>query len=267
MKFQGLVRRLFGAKVITPEEIEGVLKLPVLAVIPHLERRRSLAQSAGLIRRRLDLNGRWRSRLLINFPDHSPAAIAYDNLIHEIRPVVQKDRRKVILVVSAVAGEGGSLTCANLAIAAGRQGLKTLIIEGHMRAPRISGVFHVDLEPGLTGCLNRSLSASSCIQKFVLPFTDLLAAGRSVSYPAALWNSAAFQQLLDVVRTFYDLVLIEASPLLLFPDTAELAKKVDTILLVHQFGRSSSDRLGKAVEKIQDVKDRILGVVLNDSPS
>src|ERR1019366_8351276 len=150
--------------VVTPEEIEGVLHLPVLAIIPHIERRKGLLPTQGPIMRQVDLEGRWRSRLLIHYPENSSAALAYGALARELHAHSDSSRQKIWLVAGSVAGEGTSLTCMNLAIAAQRLGFKTLIVEGHTRAPRISSVFHLDLEPGLTGCLNRSLRAAQAIQ-------------------------------------------------------------------------------------------------------
>src|SRR5579871_5321146 len=152
--------KVSGPDMLTPEEIEGALHLPVLAIIPHLERRRNLVPPQGPIMRRIDLEGRWRSRLLIHFPEDAPAAQAYVSLVKELYARSRNQRQKVWLFAGSVSGEGTSLSCMNLAIVARRQGIKTLIIEGHTRAPRISSVFRLDLEPGLTGCLNRSLNVS-----------------------------------------------------------------------------------------------------------
>src|SRR5258708_5155239 len=129
--------RVSGPSMVTPEEIEAALHLPVLAIIPHLERRRSLLPK-GTKTRRIDLEGRWRSRLLTNFPEGAPAAQAYLSLAKELQDRSRMRRQKVWLFASSVAGEGTSLSCMNLAIVARRQGIKTLIIEGHTRGPRIS---------------------------------------------------------------------------------------------------------------------------------
>src|SRR5207302_11357375 len=138
--------------VITTEAIEVALQLPVVAIMPLLERRRSPDPTPGPRLRRLDLEGRWRSRLLTHFPNQSPAAQAYDALVKDLHERSRIRRQKVWLLAASIAGEGTSLSCMNLAIAARQRGIKTLLIEGHTRAPRISRVFRLNLEPGLTGC-------------------------------------------------------------------------------------------------------------------
>src|SRR5258706_8165360 len=168
--------RVMGPSMITPEEIEGALHLPVLAIIPYLERRRGLGASHGPMIRRIDPEGRWGSRLLIHFPDEAAAAQAYVSLVKELHDRSRSRRQKVWLLAGSVSGEGTSLSCMNLAIVSKRQGIKTLIIEGHTRAPRISSVFRLDLEPGLTGCLSRTLNVFQAIRKSSLSGVDVLPA-------------------------------------------------------------------------------------------
>ena len=264
---RSLIKRMPGTRMITPEEIEGALHLPVLAIIPHIERRRGLLPTQGPIMRQIDLEGRWRSRLLIHFPPNVPAASTYTDLAKELRSRSQANRQKVWLFAGSVAGEGTSLTTMNLAIAAQRLGIKTLIVEGHTRAPRISSVLRLELEPGLTGCLTRSVNASHASQKSSLAAVDVLPAGRAVAYPETLWGTPAFHRLLAEVRSLYDLVLFEGPPILLYPDVPILADKVDGLVLVHQFGRTSPQRVEKVLAKLGDRQDHVLGVILNDVPS
>ncbi len=263
---KSLWERLTGPAMVTPEEIESALHLPVLAIIPHLERRQGSPAPPGTKARRIDLEGRWRSRLLTNFPESAPAAQAYMSLAKELQNHSRLKRQKVWLFASSVAGEGTSLSCMNLAIVAQRQGIKTLIIEGHTRGPRISGVFHLELEPGLTGCLNRSLSVARAIQKSKFAGVDVLPAGRAMAYPETLWGSPAFHRLLAEVRSLYDVVLFEGAPVLLYPDVSVLADKVDGIVLVHQYGRTSPEQVEKVLKKLGERQDQLLGVLLNDVP-
>jgi capsular exopolysaccharide synthesis family protein len=259
--------RVTGPGVISPEEIEGALHLPVLAIIPHIERRKTQAPTNGSRLRRIDLEGRWRSRLISNLSEKHPAVQAYQALVKDLHERARSRRQKVWLLASGVAGEGTSLTCMNLAIAAHLRGIKTLIIEGHTRAPRISRVFRMALEPGLTGCLNRSLSLSHAIRPSTIPDVNVLPAGHTVAYPETLWGTPAFHRLLAEARSLYELVLLEGPPVLLYPDVQVLVDKVDGIVLVHQFGRTPPERVKKVIEKLGERQDHLLGVLLNDVPA
>jgi len=259
-------RRLKGSRIVTPEEIEGALQLPVLGIIPHLERRQDRLPPSSRHKREIHLDGRWLSRLLTHFPENSPEYMAYLALLDELKNFHLKQGKTLFLVTSPVAGEGTSLTCMNLAIAASKRGIKALVVEGHIRAPRISTLLSLVLDPGLTGSLRRSLPISALVQKSSLAGIDILPAGRSVEHPRMLWSSAKFDHLLDELRKSYPLILFEAGPLLLYPDTAVLAQKMDGIILVHQFGRTSAERIQKAIDKLDSKRGAVLGVVVNDAP-
>ena len=263
---QSLWQKFANPNVITPEEIEGALHLPVVGIIPHLERRKTPDRTPGPRMRRIDLEGRWRSRLLTHFPDKSPAAQAYLALVKDLHDRYRMRRQKVWLLASSVAGEGTSLSCMNLAIAAHKRGIKTLLMEGHTRVPRISRVLRLNLEPGLTGCLKGSLSASQAVRQSDIAGVDVLPAGHTEAYPETLWGAPSFHRLLAEVRSLYDLVLLEGPPALLYPDFSILADKVDGVILVHQFARTPPERVKKVIEKLGDRQDHLLGILLNDVP-
>ncbi len=259
-------RKITKSDVIAPEEIEAALRLPVVAIIPHLERRTTAAMNSGIHKRQLDLEGRWRSRLLVHFSEKTQAALAYDSLVKEVIERARSRRQKVWLLAGTVAGEGTSLTCMNLAIAARRRGAKTLIIEAHTRSPRISRTLSLDLEPGLTGCLQRALNAAHAIRESVVEGIHVLPAGPDVAYAEMLWGAPPFHRLLAEVRSLYDVIFIESAPILLYPDAGVLADKVDGIIIVNQYGRTPPERVKKAIEKLGDRQDILLGVLLNDAP-
>jgi len=265
-RISSYLRQLNGPRAVTPEEIEGALRLPVLTIIPHLERRQDALQTPGRKKREIHLDGRWLSRLLTHFPENSAAYAAYNALLEELKNFHLKQGRSLFLVTSPVASEGTSLTCVNLAIAASKKGIKTLVVEGHIRSPRISMLLSLALEPGLTGSFHRASPISSLVQKSSLAGIDILPAGRPVEHPQSLWSSEKFERLLEGLRKSYPLILFEAGPVLLYPDTAVLAKKMDGIILVHQFGRTSAERIQKALEKLNGSREAVLGLVVNDAP-
>src|SRR5579862_9997897 len=100
---KSLWEKFSGPSMVTPEEIEGALHLPVLAIIPHLERRRNQEVKQGPIMRRIDLEGRWRSRLLIHFSRTSSAWQAYESLAKELHERSRSQRRKIWLVTASIA--------------------------------------------------------------------------------------------------------------------------------------------------------------------
>ncbi len=261
-----LWRRWSGPSVVSPEEIEAALHLPVVAIIPHLERRKSTEPQQGPRTRRIDLEGRWSSRLLIHFPEHSPAALAYESLVKEILERSRTRRQKVWLLAGTVSGEGASLSCVNLAIAAQRRNVKTLVVEAHTRSPRISRALSLELQPGLSGCLQRSINLSIAVRASETTGVRVLPAGPVVAYPEMQWGTPAFHRLLAEMRSLYDVVFVEGPPILLYPDVTTLADKVDGIIIINQYGRTPPERVRKSIQKLGERQDILLGVLLNDVP-
>ncbi len=262
-----LWRSITKTTVVSPEEIEAALHLPVVAIIPHLERRQGRDTHPSPRARRIDLEGRWASRLLHHFPDTSPATLAYESLAKEILDRSRARRQKIWMLAGSVSGEGASLSCMNLAIMAQKRGAKALVVEAHTRSPRISRALSLELEPGLTGCLQRSLNLSMAVRDSEMAGVRVLPAGNIVAYPEMQWTTPAFHRLLAEMRSLYDVVLMEAPPVLLYPDVPILADKVDGIILLNQFGRTPPERVRKAIEKLGERQDILLGVLLNDVPA
>lgn len=265
-KIRSYIRQFALQKMVTAEEIEGVLRLPILAIVPHLERRRQLSPEHQHLRRQFRLDGRWFSRLLIHFAVDHPAASVYATLVQSLRQDAEVNRRKLLVLTSPLPGEGTSLTAANLAIAGHRKGIRVLVVEGDIRSPRISTVLNLPLEPGLTGVLTKGVPVASAIRKDPVTQIDVLPAGRALPYPGALWSDPAFERLLITLRGLYDLVLFETGSMLLHADSAAIAERADGTILIHQFGRGTEERIERAVEKWGALRDSIVGVILNDVP-
>jgi Mrp family chromosome partitioning ATPase len=259
-------RRLMGQRVVTPEEIEGILRLPVLAVIPHMERRRiKVRTEQGSLRRRIDLDGRWRSRLLLEMPPDRSLAAAYETLLDQIQPTQTPSGRRAFLLASAVPGEGVSLSAANLAIVAARRSLRVLLIEGS--TARTSRVFGLPISPGFTECLERALPVAQVIHPVLQARIDLLPCGAPAKHPDSIWMQASFRRVLSQVRSAYDLVLFDGPALTTLVSPADLGQCFDGLILIHQFGRTSAERLMPLLERLSSCRERILGAVLNDVPS
>lgn len=258
-------RKMKSTKAVAPEEIEAALRLPIVAIIPHLERRNKLPQTGDTRKRQLDLSGRWRSRLISYFPDKSPAALAYDSLLCEMVERSRSRRQKAWLFSGSVAGEGTSLSCMNLAIAAGRRGVKTLILEAHVRSPRISRILELDSEPGLTGCLQRALSPTNAIQSTQFPAWISCLRGPKSLIRKCCGARRPFSVFLRKCAPYTNWYSWRAR----YPFVSRLrrfADKVDGIVVINQYGRTPPERVKKAIEKLGPRQDILLGVMLNDSP-
>lgn len=155
---------------------------------------------------------------------------------------------KVVMMTSPHPGDGKSTTVANLAISLAQAGKKVLLIDSDLRRPVVAGLFGVDEHPGLADVLSGKLNFLQVIHKSDVENLDIIPHGMDTSEPAELLQSNRMDLLLQTARQAYDLVLIDAPPLLAVADPAIVAPRVDGVLItvrVCKNGRRPVERAGK----------------------
>ncbi|MGE0813757.1 MAG: CpsD/CapB family tyrosine-protein kinase [Vicinamibacterales bacterium] len=165
---------------------------------------------------------------------------------------------KVVMMVSAVAGEGKTLTTVNLALTlSGSYQKRVLVIDCDLRRPTIHGAFQIAGSPGVADIVERS-------EIPVVRITERLSvvpAGRVDGDPMGILTSNAMAALLEHARREYDWVLLDTAPLAVLPDANLLADHVDGSVLIVSAGATAFELVDTAIRVIG--KERVLGVVLN----
>jgi capsular exopolysaccharide synthesis family protein len=186
---------------------------------------------------------------------------AYQTLQASIRFELPAGETQILLVTSAVEGEGKTTVTSNLARALARAGRRTLVIGADLRRPRLHEVFGIDVSPGLAEILTaldagknvpRALAAARKLinaKKSVKGNLHVLPAGKKPEDAARLLLSNALTMFLDEVRGLgFDYVLFDGTPLLGLADAQALAQRVDEVLIVSRLDRLS-------VEDAIDLRD------------
>ena len=170
---------------------------------------------------------------------------------------------KVVMVASAVAGEGKTLTAANVALTlSGSYRKRVLVIDGDLRRPVLHQLFRVDAASGLADGLDTAVEDMKIIVRQVTPTLALLPAGRPNTDPMAGLISPRMRRLIEEARQMFDWVIIDTPPLVLLPDAHLLASIADTALLVVKAESTPHAMVKRAVDAIGS--SRIVGVVLNN---
>ncbi len=167
---------------------------------------------------------------------------------------------KVVMIGSALPGEGKTLTATNLAVTLSESYRRTvLIIDADLRRPTMHDIFQI---PNIAG-LNEALAASGELPPaFALsPRLTLLPAGRPNPDPMGLLTSAAMRDLVKSAAAGFDWVVIDTPPVGLLTDANLLARIVDAVVMVVAAGTGSYRILQRAADALG--RDRIIGVVLN----
>ncbi len=173
------------------------------------------------------------------------------------------EEKKVILFTSAKPSEGKTTTISNLAVTMAKYSLKTLLIDGDLRRPRIHEQFGLKKSGGLTNYLVGKYEYDHYIQE-IEDFDNLhvMTSGIEPPEPSELLFSDKMKNLLQKTREDYDIVLVDAPPILAVSDTSILSKDVDGVVMVIASNQARIDDVKLAKEQIERTGAKILGTVL-----
>jgi capsular exopolysaccharide synthesis family protein len=168
---------------------------------------------------------------------------------------------KVVMITSALVGEGKTLTAANIALTLSHSYKKqVLLMDADLRRPSLPSVLGIKTDVGLTEGLTGTSPRAVPIHQ-VSSRLGILAAGRPTSDPIAALTSDRMRRLIEDARQMFDWVIIDTPPVALLTDASLLWSVTDGAILVIKAGHTPYDLVQRAVAAIG--RERMLGVVLN----
>lgn len=170
---------------------------------------------------------------------------------------------KVIMFTSSIPGEGKTTTLSNVAFSIAKSNKKVLLVDLDLRKPRVHRLMKLSNTPGLTNILSGFNSAEEVIHKEVFQGLDVLCAGTISPNPAELVASEEMANLLEKLKADYDYVLLDTPPINVISDALTLMPYVDGTVMVVRPNYTARKDLQNAIEKINMVGGKILGVVAN----
>ncbi|HUS10195.1 MAG TPA: polysaccharide biosynthesis tyrosine autokinase, partial [Pyrinomonadaceae bacterium] len=254
--------------VHSTEEVERLLHLPALAVIPSAlgtGKRRLLSGPGGLQKRNGNPSG--NPELLMNVDGRSPLAEAYRHLRTSVLLSTAGRAPRSLLVTSSLPGEGKTTTAVNTAVSLAQTGASVVIIDADMRRPRLRSIFGLSDRAGLSSILSSELSEAeilAMVSKEVATGLNVLTAGPIPPNPAELLGSDQMRRLLAVLQSNFNHVVVDSPPVTSFTDGVLISSMVDGVLLVVHGGKSSRHVVKRSKQLLHDVGAKIFGVVLNN---
>jgi len=266
LAFVGLVATdRVDTTVRNPEQVAQSLKARVIGGLPMMKKWRAtptlaLLQNASLME--AGVGGDGKSAQTRN------QLSGFEEAVRTLRNSIMLtdfDRRlKCILMTSASPSEGKSTVAAHLAIAHAEQGHKTLLIDGDMRRPSLHKLFGVANVVGLSKVLEHHTDWHEVLIK---PRPDLelqlMPAGPSTRRAADLVGQA-LPKLLDQAREEFDLVILDAPPLLGFPEPLQMAASVDGVIVVTRAGQTERRAVAAVLNTLGHLRANVVGLVLNE---
>jgi len=177
---------------------------------------------------------------------------------------------KMITVSSSVAGEGKSITSANLAIAAGSLEQKVLLIEADLRNPTQKKIWDIsEQKKGLSDLLQKDNTnhPTDFIYSSPMDNVDILFAGSNKSDPLTLLASHEMFLLTEELKQKYDLIILDCPPATVSADARVLGKLSDGMIFMVRYGKAKKSALENVKESLNQAEIDVLGLVLNSFPS
>ncbi|MCK5665533.1 MAG: polysaccharide biosynthesis tyrosine autokinase, partial [Thiotrichaceae bacterium] len=248
------LREALDQKINSPEDLQHVSGLPVLGMIPRIPR--SMAKKrAGMI--------------AFNDP-MSAAAEAFRVLSTNLRFMSGKEDDRVILVTSVRPEEGKSTTASNIACAYAQMGMKVLLVDADIRNSSLHKKLGINNKKGLTNYLKGEIDLVGITQP-VKAVNGLYAitAGEYVNNPVSLLAHERMSYLTTQGAKIFDIVIVDAPPVLGFADSLILSSLASSTLIVAKEDGIDAAKIKTTLEQLGRVKNNVLGFLLvkskNDS--
>lgn len=171
---------------------------------------------------------------------------------------------KIILVTSALQGEGKSISALNLAISFAEAENRVLLIDCDLRRPKLARLLRKSSRVGLSNVLLDPSQLGEVILPGGVDRLDVILSGDIPPNPSELLGSARMESLLAHLRKRYDYVILDTPPVNMVTDAVVLAPKSDGVLFVVRAGQSERGPVSHAVEQLEYVHAKILGFILGD---
>jgi capsular exopolysaccharide synthesis family protein len=172
----------------------------------------------------------------------------------------------VMTVTSPGSGDGKSFVSANLTLSFADQGHRVLLIDGDIRRGAQHRVFALSGKPGLTDFLSGSATLEEVIRSTSFPSLDLLPCGTRLHEAPELLGSTAMGELMQALRSRYDVIIVDSAPLGAGVDPFVLGTRTGNVLLVLRTGYTDREFTEAKLELLDRLPLRILGAVLNAVP-
>lgn len=197
---------------------------------------------------------------VVSLVDPQGAAAEQFRMLHlRLEQLRQKRPIAVVALTSAVAGEGKTITVANLAACAARRGVRTALVDCDLRRPRIASLFGLEEGPGLAAVLGGRKRIEDVLRIGPRGLT-VVPAGVAPDDPAQLFGGTAFAAVLDKLRHTHEEIYLDLPPSLPFSDAIAAASAADGVVVVVRDGQTPAELVEEAVDSLSGTP--LLGCVL-----
>lgn len=171
------------------------------------------------------------------------------------------DQCQVIMFTSSAMSEGKSTVSANVAVTWAQAGKNVLLIDADLRRPTVHATFRTLNLDGVTTVLTGKMKPDEVVEETFVNNLSIITSGPLPPNPSELLNSKRMSALLDWARKNYDIVVLDAPPVLAVSDVQVLVPKTDGVVVVVNMDKTLKGDLQRTVEVLKLAKAKLLGSV------
>jgi capsular exopolysaccharide synthesis family protein len=261
-----LLREYMDNTVKTPDDVETLVRLPSLAVVPAFTGSSTLPKRSGLFRTRSTNGHEKRIELVAQHLPKSQMSEAFRALRTALLLSQPDHPPQVILVTSALPREGKTTAAANLAVTLAQLGDKTVLVDADLRKPGVGRLLNLgtDKYAGLSSYLaGVSTLDLVTVPHPLIPNLAAITTGPLPPNPADLLSSHKLSEAIAELRKEYKFIVVDSPPVMAATDAVILSVQADGVLLVVRSGETPKEAFSRTRDLLTSVKCNLLGVVLN----
>lgn len=268
---------VFDTSMGNIEDVENLLKIPVLGMIPFMEEIENENNGEG----KKELEEKRMRDLITHYYPKSLSSEAFRTLRSNLEFMSLDKKGKSFLVTSAFVQEGKTFNAVNLALSMAQAGSRVLLLEADLRKPGIHKTFGLERTPGLTDCVLGNYQWDDIINTITdvmlgdfeleeimrtpgLDNLNIITAGTKPPNPAEILRSKRFSELLQQAYLKYEVIILDAPPVLPVVDATEIGPHVDGVIIVYTVGRIGRGALKRAKKSLDNINANVWGVILNN---
>lgn len=251
-----LVRRRLNSGIAVADEIEVGTGLPVFASVPRSRVQQTLA-------RRPSLGAHGAGSVLAHTASFDAAVESLRSFHSALEFALRDADNRIVLLAGPTPVVGKSFVSVNLAALLGASGKRVLLVDADLRRGSLNVHVGVSSSPGISDVV-QGVAYESVVCPQVMPGVDFIANGGYVANASELLRHPNFTQFAHWANDAYDVVLIDAPPILPVADSGIVANLAGMVFLVARHGVTSVADLRESVRRFEQIGVPIRGVIFND---
>lgn len=227
-------------------DIEGVIGLPLVGIIPEIKR----------------MEQPDKAQIVINNQDKQVSE-AFLSLHSSLRLKDESKNAQAFLTTSTIPGEGKSFISTNLALTFAAHGERVVIIDCDLRKPNVHKSFRIENLKGVIDICAGTATIEDVVVKGIHPNIDVIPAGGRAKNPTQILNSKGFEVMMSDLRKRYDRIFVDTPPLAAVTDALIILPLVDGSIFTIYFNRVRRKAAQFAARRLLEANVPCFGAVLN----